>query len=460
MLPDYESNAKAEAKTKAVATTNACKLCTPLGACLAFRGIEGAIPFIHGSQGCATYIRRYLISHFKEPMDIASSSIDETSTIFGGGQNFKTGLKNVCNQYHPKLIGVATSCLSETIGDDVQLFISEYLKNAGHEEAPAIVRVSTPSYKGMHIDGFHNTVAAVVQSLSEKGPRCEKQVNVLPGMVSPADLRHLKEITADFGLECIMLPDYSETLDGPIWDQYQKISPGGTPVESIRKMGRSASTIQLGRSLKPDRFAGDILESFNIPCYRLGLPIGVHETDRLVKVLEAISGKKLSEKYAMERGRLIDAYVDGHKYVFEKRAILYGEPDLVIGLASFLAEIGVIPVLCATGSDNGHLAEIIPEIIPETASKITVREGLDFQEIANLAVGLEADFMIGNSKGQSIARSLDLPLIRAGFPIHDRVGGGRILHLGYRGAQQLFDTIANTLIARKQDASPVGYSYM
>jgi hypothetical protein len=61
-----------------VATRNACKLCTPLGACLAFAGIEGARTILHGSQGCATYIRRYMISHFKEPVDIASTNFSET----------------------------------------------------------------------------------------------------------------------------------------------------------------------------------------------------------------------------------------------------------------------------------------------------------------------------------------------------------------------------------------------
>ena len=40
------------------------------------------------------------------------------------------------------------------------------------------------------------------------------------------------------------------------------------------------------------------------------------------------------------------------------------------------------------------------------------------------------------------------------------MGGQRILHLGYHGAQTLFDPITNTMIARKQDDSPVGYSYM
>ena len=52
-----------------------------------------------------------------------------------------------------------------------------------------------------------------------------------------------------------------------------------------------------------------------------------------------------------------------------------------------------------------------------------------------------------------MARHLDIPLVRVGFPIHDRVGGSRILHIGYRGTQQLFDTIINTLLQRRQDMS-------
>ncbi|MDR1813320.1 MAG: hypothetical protein LBR18_00510, partial [Tannerella sp.] len=36
-----------------VVSCNACKQCTPLGACIAFRGIKGSLPMLHGSQGCA-----------------------------------------------------------------------------------------------------------------------------------------------------------------------------------------------------------------------------------------------------------------------------------------------------------------------------------------------------------------------------------------------------------------------
>jgi len=53
-----------------------------------------------------------------------------------------------------------------------------------------------------------------------------------------------------------------------------------------------------------------------------------------------------------------------------------------------------------------------------------------------------------------------VPLIRVGFPVHDRIGGQRILHLGYRGAQHLFDLVVNTLLEVKQDSSAIGYSYL
>jgi nitrogenase molybdenum-iron protein NifN len=449
-----------ETNNPAMVTTNACKLCTPLGACLVFRGIDGGFPFLHGSQGCATYIRRYLISHFKEPMDIASSSISESSAIFGGGLSLHTGLDNVCRQYRPKLIGIATTCLSETIGDDVSIYIKQYLTKEGSWNPPVIIHVATPSYTGTHIDGFHDAVTATVQALAEDGPKCS-QVNVFPGFISPADLRHVKEILTDFQVKFVIFPDYSDTIDGPVWDEYQRLPGGGTTIRQIKSMGGSAASIEFGRTLQSKNTAADILRScFKVPNHKIGLPIGVNETDAFLALLKSLSGRELPEKYRLERGRLIDSYVDGHKYMFQKRAIVYGEEDLVIGLAAFLAETGVIPVLCASGGESGHLEPAIKMAAPDLSDQIMVRQGVDFMEIAEIAGELKPDIIIGNSKGYSLARQLEIPLVRLGFPIHDRFGGQRILHLGYRGAQQLYDRIVNALIAQKQSKSPVGYSYM
>lgn len=417
-------------------TRNACKLCSPLGACIAFRGVEGAMPFLHGSQGCATYIRRYIISHFREPIDIASSSFSEESTIFGGRHNLEQGLKNVIEQYNPRLIGIATTCLSETIGDNLSLFISQYKVCPGGNGAPLLVNVSTPSYQGSHIDGFHKTVKALVESLAKKGAE-QRRINVFAGFISCADIRYLKEIFADFGMPYVLLPDYSDALDAPLWNEYKGIPGGGTPVEDIMNMGSSCASIEFGRSLKDGDTAGAaLLKQAGVPLYNLGVPIGINETDAFFKILEKLSGCATPEKHKSERGRLVDAYVDGHKYVFEKRAIVYGEEDLVSGIASFLSEIGIKPVLCASGKK------------------------IDFAGIAEEAEKLSPDFLIGSSKGYSLSRKLNIPLVRAGFPVHDRIGAQRILHLGYRGAQEFFDRIVNALIEKKQDSSDTGYSYV
>ncbi len=453
---------KAQKNIEYKATSNACKLCSPLGASLVFRGIEKSMPLLHGSQGCSTYIRRYLISHFNEPVDIASSNFTEETTIFGGGANLKIAVQNIIKQYDPELIGVATTCLSETIGDDVPLILRDYNKNDSGKLSPAIVSVSTPSYSGTHIDGFHGAVKATVDTIAEKGNIEAKHVNIFPNMLSPEDLRHLKDIFFDFGAEHIMLPDYSQTLDGPLWSEYQKIPEGGTTVKQIASMGDAAASIEFGRILAEEESAGKLLKKkFQVPCYSLGIPIGVNETDVFFNALSTITGKPVPEKYVQERGRLIDAYADGHKYVFEARAVVYGEEDLVIGLASFLSEIGIVPVLCASGGESGHLKNKLCQVIPDFETRgIEALEGVDFVDIGDAAKKLSPDFLIGSSKGYKIAREINKPLIRVGFPIHDRMGGARILHIGYKGTQQLFDTISNIIIASKQDASSVGYTYM
>jgi len=300
-----------------------------------------------------------------------------------------------------------------------------------------------------------------VAQLSEGGPRSES-VNILPGFVSSADYRLLHEILGDFGLDYALLPDLSETMDGPALLEYEKIQGGGTPLAKIKAMGRAKATIEFGPTLGAMKSGGDVLrEKFSVPQHRIGMPIGIRETDVFFNILEQLSGRPTPEKFVKQRGRLIDAYVDGHKYVSGKRAVVYGEEDLVVGLSSFLTEIGIQPVLCATGGTSGRLKEAIASVTGDTlVEQPQVFEDVDFYEINEMAEQLNIDLVVGHSKGFNLAKKLNIPIIRVGFPIHDRIGGQRILHLGYAGAQQLFDTVANALIEKKQNDSPVGYFYM
>jgi nitrogenase molybdenum-iron protein NifN len=445
------------------ATQNACNLCAPLGAALAFKGIANSVPLLHGSQGCSTYIRRYMISHFKEPMDIACSNFGEDTAIFGGGANLKLAIDNIRCQYSPELIGVATTCLSETIGDDVPMFIQAYQREYRDEALPALVHVSTPSYQGTHMQGFHGAVRALIMTLAESTPPGEKPViNLFPGMVSPADLRQLKAILDDFNVEGALVPDYSDTLNGPLWTEYQRIPPGGTGIAALRAAGGADASIECGLVLAGEKeTAGTWLEKqFDVPLHRLGLPIGIRQSDRFFDLMARISGRPIPQKYVAQRGRLLDALVDNHKHLNGVRVALFGEEDLVAGLAAFCGELGILPVLCATGGGYGRFVRTVRSVVPERFhGQMQILEDVDFVTIEAALKKADVDLLIGHSKGYRMSRRLDIPLIRVGFPVHDRVNGNRLLHLGYRGAQQLFDRIANTLISIKQERSDVGYTY-
>lgn len=450
------------AKKTYVSTTNACKLCTPLGASLAFKGVAKGVPFLHGSQGCATYMRRYIISHFREPMDIASSALGEKNAIYGGGPNLKKGLLNVMRKYAPEVIGVATTCLTETIGDDVRRYLYEFREEFGDLPLPEVVEVSTPSYSGTHVDGFHGAVLSMAAQLCTEAHAPTGRVNLMPGFVSPGDMRHLRGLCRAFGLETTMLPDYSDTLDGPTYEEYEAIAPGGTTLADIRAMSGSRASVEFGLALQGRPSAGSSLEDrFGVPNHRLALPVGLRASDAFMDTLAEISGRPVPEELENERGRLLDALVDGHKYIAGQRAVVYGDADLVLGLTSFLAEIGVRPVLVGTGAGGGWLEGAVREacsgLVPEMPE---VMERVDFNDIAGRAAELKPDLLVGNSKGYRYAREFDADLLRIGFPIHDRFGAQRLLSLGYRGALELFDRLVNLAMERKQTSTDIGYGYI
>jgi len=443
----------------------------PLGAALAFAGIEGSVPLLHGGQGCATYIRRYLISHFNEPLDIASSSFGEAATVFGGEANLRDGIRNVVAGYRPQVIGVATTCLAETIGEDVPAILHRLTQDAPDPADPALpqlIPVSTPSYAGTHADGYRAAVAAILdaftggRALSESGAPGGDRLVLLPGIVSPADVRHLRELLDVFGAPCTVLPDISDSLDGPAVPAYPKLHAGGTPLAEIAACGGAPAAITLGGLTTPGTASGGELlgRRFGVGHHVLPLPIGVRRTDAFVDLLRELTGRVPDGWLDAERGRLVDAYVDGHKYVAGKRVGVFGDEDLVVGLASFLDEIGLQVVLAASGGRSGRLRESLAAVAPRHAGVAVVIEDAGFDQIDAAAEAAGVDLLVGHSKGYPTARRLGVPLVRVGLPIHDRLGGQRLLHLGYRGAQRMFDQIVNTLLERAQDASAVGYAYM
>ncbi len=435
-------------------TVNPCIMCQPIGSVMAFKGIEDSMVLLHGSQGCSTYMRLHLAHHFREPVDIGSSSLSERGAVYGGSENLKKGLRNIIIRYDPKVIGVSTTCLAETIGDDIERIINEFREEEGIGDERIIIPVPTPSYEESHNSGYIKAVETIVKTFTmmdnEKKDIFNNKLNVvLSENISPEDTRELKHIfNSIVGQNSfILLPDISDTFDAPMTGDLHKITPGGTAHADIADMKNSAATIGLG--ITNENKAVTYLEhTFDIPSQNLPLPIGLEYTDRVLATLSDISGTNIPEAFQKERGRLIDAMVDAHKYVYGTRVAIYGDPDNVLGVLSLVLENGVHPVLVASSSKSPGFAQQAMERIKQVKPDcdVTILEDVDFDTFNDAVRRAEPRMLIGNSNGKYIAKELDIPLIRFGFPIHDRVGAQRILTVGYRGAMRMLDRITNKIL--------------
>jgi len=433
---------------------NPCKMCMPMGAVTAFYGIKGCISILHGSQGCATYIRRHMATHYNEPIDIASSSLTEQGTVYGGEANLKKGLKNLIELYHPSVIGVATTCLAETIGEDVDRIVDNFMKENPKYKEVVIIPTHTAGYGGTEYEGYFASLKSIVESLANDTTPNGK-VNLITSQLSPADTRLIKEICRLFELDVILLPDLSETLDGGLKNEYSRLPDGGTDIEEIRKMAGARHTIELC-NLDPMHTPGKYLaQTFQISYERMNLPIGLRDTDRFLQALSAISGKPVPSVLLNQRQRYLDAMVDGHKYNADGKAAIFGTPDFVISCVRLCAENGVMPVIAATGTKCRELSDLIKNEIENVAKKyhvpeFSIMEDADFKEIETQAMKLEANLLIGNSEGRRMEAQLGIPLVRRGFPIHDRVGGQRLKMLFYEGSLTFLDEISNAILGQTE----------
>src|SRR5512142_407193 len=169
-------------RNKALAV-NPLKASQPVGASLAFLGINRAIPMMHGSQGCTAFGKVYFVRHFREPIPLQTTAMDQVATVMSADENVITGLKTICEKNKPALIGLPTTGLSETQGTDIKRLVKQFY--AAHPEYAHIpvVPVNTPDFTGCLESGYALALKAVLESMlpqqsNEVGKR-KKQVNVL-----------------------------------------------------------------------------------------------------------------------------------------------------------------------------------------------------------------------------------------------------------------------------------------
>lgn len=436
-----------EIKEREALTINPVKTCQPIGAMYAALGIHNCLPHSHGSQGCCAYHRSTLTRHYKEPVMASTSSFTEGASVFGGQANLLEAINNIFTIYNPDIIAVHTTCLSEVIGDDIVQIITRAKDEGKIPEGKYVIHCNTPSFVGSHVTGFSNMVKAMVTYFSEATGSKKNQINIIPGWVEPSDMRELKRLVAEMGIKCVLFPDTSDTLDTPLTGKHQFYPKGGVTVEQLKTTGDSIGTIALGAygSLA----AAEALDAKCKVNYELlEIPYGLLATDRFLDTLRRMAGVVVPESINRERGRLLDVISDMQNYLYGKRVALFGDPDQLIGLCEFLVTLNMRPVYVVTGTPGKlfeeKMAEILKEV-PEAKFKQAADIFLLHQWIKNEPV----DLLIGNTYGKYIARDEDIPFIRFGFPILDRVGHSYFPNVGYTGALRLVEKILSALMDRQ-----------
>lgn len=438
-----ESRVKVPSKNS---TVNPQKNSPALGATLAFLGIDRMLGLLHGAQGCSTFIRLQLSRHFKEPIALNCTSMSEDTAIFGGWENLKKGLKKVIEKFSPGVVGVMTSGLTETMGDDVRSAITHFrMENPELADVP-VIHASTPDYCGSLQEGYAAAVEAILATIPEGGETIPDRINILPGaFLTPADVEEIREICEAFGLDPVVIPDISCALDGHVDETVSALSVGGISIDRIKEAGRSAATLYIGDSLA--KAARTLTEKFAIPAYGLTSITGIAETDLLMEILSLISGRPVPEKLRRQRSRLMDAMVDSHYQFGNKKITLALEGDLLKVMTNLLAGMGCC-IQAAISATRVRGLDALP------VENVFVG---DLEDLEGVAAG--SNLLVANSNGRQAAAKLGgIPHLRAGLPVFDRLGAHQKMWVGYKGTMNLIFETANIFQANAKEAQKLAHN--
>ncbi|WP_320151732.1 Fe-only nitrogenase subunit beta [uncultured Tolumonas sp.] len=422
-------------------TINPIFTCQPAGAQFVSIGVKDCIGLVHGGQGCVMFVRLIFSQHFKESFELASSSLHEDGAVFGALNRVEEGVDVLLARYpHIKVIPIITTCSTEVIGDDVDGVIRKLndglLKEKYPDREVHLIAIHTPSFVGSMISGYDVAVRDFVRHFATKTEPNGK-INLITGWVNPGDVKALKHLLGEMDIDATVLFEI-ESFDSPLMPDGSAISHGNTTIDDLRSTANAVGTIALNR-YEGAKAAEWLQSEFDIPAIIGPTPIGIRNTDTFLQNLKKMTGKPIPPSLVEQRGVAIDALTDiTHMFLAGKKVAIYGNPDLVIGLAEFCIDLEMKPVLLLLGDDNVYYKEdsrllALKENVDWDMEVIT---NADFWELEDRIKnkGLELDLILGHSKGRFVAIDNDIPMFRVGFPTYDRAGMYRHPVVGYEGA--------------------------
>ncbi len=426
-----------EAISKKPLQLNPIKLSQPMGAILCFLGIKNCMPLMHGAQGCASFTKVFFTRHFNDPIAVQTTAVNDiTAVIDGGDYAISESIKNITKKVKPDLVGLFTTGLTETKGDDIKgacLLV---------QDQQEMVYVNTPDFEGSIESGFAKSIEAIIEQVVEKDTQIDtNKAVIIPNVnLKPIEIEKLKDTVALFGYEVFALPDLSESLDGHLGLKQGALSSGGISIEEIKKLASCSLAISVGSSVKK---AGLKLKekNENINLLHFDSLGGLEQNDKLFKNLCKI--KELSAPHpsiVRWRKRLQDALLDSHFAIGSASVVLALEPDQCISIANTIVEAGANIKAIVTTHKNDLLENIECEHLLIG----------DFEDVEKYLK--ESDVLISNFHGERYTSKHKKALLLRGFPDFEGVGNQLKNDILYEGSTYLLFELANLINHHNQGA--------
>ena len=407
---------------------NPFKLSAPMGATLAFLGVHQCMPLMPGGQGSASFTKVFYTRHFAEPIALQTTAVtDVTAILDGGDYSISESVKNIGNKVTPQLIGLYTTGLTETKGDDISGI-------AKRMEVP-LVYVNTPDYEGGLEQGWAAACSAMIRQLTSPADSVDDNLLVLLPHVSltPLEVEKIADLMTAFGFNVVTLPDLSSSLDGHLGEKQAALSSGGIRVEQIRDLASAGLVISVGASMIP---CAEELQKKNPQLRHHHFPhlAGLVATDELIRMLLDETGFHAPpQQVGRWRDRLRDALLDCHFALGKTRFILTGEPDQIAALCAIISEAGgkVAAVIAAT--DSSALDEL-------KADRVMVGDLGDAEDLA-----ADYDLIIGGTHVEALADRHGKAMVLRGFPNWEQLGNQLVHDCLYEGGAYFLCDVANVI---------------
>lgn len=429
--------------------------CAPLGALYAAFGVHGALPLSHGASGCCRFQRMELAKHFQKTVHVPSSLLRDRAAMFGGEAELREAVENAFRLYNPELLVVCTTCLSETIGDDMEGIVRALDVPQGKRVAWA----STPGYAGSPLKGYAATVAALVRQLAGKDagasgagagvadagagapPACreagESRLCLVPGWMNPVDVGVAHGYAAAFFDAVDVVPDVRGVFDVRTPDDPACYPAGGTPLAVFAALPSCRQAVALGcEATRPAAAALREATACGCDVCEMELPVGIAATDAFVQALADLSGRPAPAWLVSERSRLIDCLMQVADRLYGKRALVACDADLAVAVASLLVDVGMVPVCVAVGDAEPEFEGRLRAAarLPEDCAVLV---GADRLQVEEHVAQRPVDVVLGDTRNKRLAARCEVPLVRVGFPVVDRPLAFTEPVAGYVGALAL-----------------------